>query len=76
MDKKDYRVLDKLIAVSEDGQIFSIMVIQEFILVPKDEGVERVEGVKIYQTSDGKNCKLIDKDTFEIPELSLIAVIV
>jgi hypothetical protein len=72
--KREYRVVDRFIAVSEEGKLFTIMFIQEFILIPGDEGVERIEGIKIYRTGDGKHCRVIDDDTFEIIELGLIVV--
>jgi hypothetical protein len=73
MSRKREELTEEFDAVSEDGDLFHLLVFTEMIddSTMSNPNAAPLRGLKRVCTSDGQDCNHIGDDTFEIVELGL-----
>jgi hypothetical protein len=69
MTKKIHREINRFEAASEDGDIYTVIVRQEFILAEEyEKPTEEIPGLKDLITTDGVSLHFINDNQFQIAQ--------
>ena len=73
MDEKITKEVERFNATSEDGQMFTVIIAQEFTVTHPYEGDSKeIPGYKFAVTSDGRDLNFMAENKFEIVESGTI----
>lgn len=73
MDRKIIKEIERFNAKSDDGQIFTVIISQEYIVTRSLQGrSQELPGLKVAMTSDGSYLNFIDENKFEIVETGTV----